>query len=236
MRPSSAHTPPPTKARAASLISSTPCRRSPRANPDSWARRSRMSVSSQGSSPTGSRRADEPPSLAHRMMGSDRLMLVSDAMPSVGARSTVIPTFWRAAWRPHKGRLTLADGTLAGAHLTLAEAVKRMARLAPARLWKAHCAWRRDARALSCAGRRIGVLAPGAYADLVAFDANLTSGASWLRGRPIGARRFRRSERAMMARLGVTASRTGRSLASSSSHAARSRARRLVVATVTALA
>ena len=127
--------------------------------------------------------------LAHRIIGPDRLMLVSDAMPSVGAPSGSFDLMGRRV-ELHDGQLTLADGTLAGAHLTLAEAVKRMARLSGASVESAlRMATRTPARFLGL-DDEIGILAPGAFADLVAFDANHDVARIWLRGRPTASRRF----------------------------------------------
>ena len=57
-------------------------------------------------------------------------MLVTDAMSSVGASSTGRDRFMLMGRevRLFDGRLTTADGTLAGAHLTMIEAVRNAVR------------------------------------------------------------------------------------------------------------
>eukprot|EP01035_Chromulina_nebulosa_P062475 gene62475-85449_t len=63
--------------------------------------------------------------LALRIMGPERLFLVSDAMPTAGSDLTSFTLGGRLV-RLHNGRLTNEDGTLAGAHLTMAEAVRNL--------------------------------------------------------------------------------------------------------------
>ncbi len=60
---------------------------------------------------------------AYRAMGPDRLFLVSDAMPTVGSDIDHFTLAGRVA-RLRQGRLTLESGTLAGAHVCMAEAVR----------------------------------------------------------------------------------------------------------------
>ena len=122
--------------------------------------------------------------LAWRLLGPARLVLISDAMPSIGTE-------------PPRGfllnghRITLADGkltddagTLAGAHLSMAGAVRhaitqvglpptdalRMATATPA----AHLGLRDRGR-----------IAPGLRADLVALDADWRVVAVWQAGRRV---------------------------------------------------
>lgn len=127
--------------------------------------------------------------LAHRIAGPQRLMLVSDAMPSVGAHAQSFDLMGRRV-ELRQGRLALADGTLAGAHITLAEAVKRMVRLAGASLESAlTMATRTPARFLGLENE-IGALRAGAFADLVAMDEAHDVTHVWLRGRALEAHMF----------------------------------------------
>jgi N-acetylglucosamine-6-phosphate deacetylase len=59
--------------------------------------------------------------------GSDRLMLVTDAMPSVGTSLETFEIQGRTIFR-REGRLTTADGTLAGSDLDMATAVRNTLR------------------------------------------------------------------------------------------------------------
>ena len=125
-------------------------------------------------------------SLALRMMGPDRLMLVSDAMPSVGAALTTFTLMQREVTLKD-GRLTLSDGALAGAHLSMGEAVARMVRLAGAPLADAlRMATRTPARFLGLEAD-IGLLRPGVWASAVALDSSLNIANVWLRGQPVTA-------------------------------------------------
>jgi N-acetylglucosamine-6-phosphate deacetylase len=63
--------------------------------------------------------------LAYRLKGPERLMLVSDAMPTVGSTMTDFVLAGRAVHRAGD-RLLTAEGTLAGAHLDMAGAVRGM--------------------------------------------------------------------------------------------------------------
>ncbi|MDP9137155.1 MAG: N-acetylglucosamine-6-phosphate deacetylase [Pseudomonadota bacterium] len=110
-----------------------------------------------------------------------KIFLVTDAMPSAAGGA---PHF-RLQGRPVQlrgGRLELTDGTLAGSHLTMDEAVRfccrdlglsleealRMASLYPAAFLKLDHAY--------------GRIAQGYLADLVHLDDNLTVRATWIEG------------------------------------------------------
>jgi len=84
--------------------------------------------------------------------------------------------------RLQNGRLTAEDGTLAGAHLDMASAVRNAVNLARIPLEDAlRAASFTPARFLGLEHER-GVLQPGARADLVALTPELTVIETWLGG------------------------------------------------------
>jgi len=113
--------------------------------------------------------------------GADRIALVTDAMPTVGAALDRFDLAGRTI-RLADGRLTTEEGTLAGAHLDMAQAVRNAVRLAQIPVEDAlRAASLTPARFLGLDKER-GVLAPGARADLVALTEELTVVATWLDG------------------------------------------------------
>lgn len=116
--------------------------------------------------------------------GPGRLFLVSDAMPPAGSTGDVFALDGRTVTR-RGGRLTLADGTLAGSDLTMDAAVRyavaslgqplgealRMASLYPAMFLRLD--------------RAMGRIAPGYAADLVLLDDDLAVRGVWIAGRPV---------------------------------------------------
>lgn len=121
---------------------------------------------------------DEALAVALRMKGAGRLMLVTDAMPPVGdpeARDR-FSLFGRTIHRTAHAagdRLASADGTLAGSALTMAGAVRHMVARGGASLEEALAmASSTPARFLGL-DERIGRVAPGHAADLVALDPGL---------------------------------------------------------------
>ncbi|WP_342148079.1 N-acetylglucosamine-6-phosphate deacetylase [Methylorubrum sp. SB2] len=120
--------------------------------------------------------------LALRLKGRDRLMLVSDAMPPVGDASDGFTLFGRRI-RRDGDRLTGADGTLAGAAITMAEAVRHMSGRGGATLAEALAmAALTPARFLGL-DHRLGRIAPGFCADLVALGPDLSVVGTWIGGR-----------------------------------------------------
>jgi len=118
---------------------------------------------------------------AWRAMGAARLMLVTDAMPSVGAATAAFNLLGRDVTLAD-GRLVLGDGTLAGAHLDMAAAVRNAVNLAGIPLTDALAmASATPAAFLGQTGQR-GRLAPGLAADLVALDAGFGVFGTWVAG------------------------------------------------------
>ncbi|WP_232628911.1 N-acetylglucosamine-6-phosphate deacetylase [Methylobacterium sp. Leaf118] len=121
--------------------------------------------------------------LALRLLGSDRLFLVTDAMPPVGDPGPAPGfTLFGRRIRRDGDRLTGEDGTLAGAAITMVEAVRHMSGRGGASLAEALAmASLTPARFLGLEGR-LGRIAPGFAADLVALGPDLTVTGTWIGG------------------------------------------------------
>jgi N-acetylglucosamine-6-phosphate deacetylase len=113
--------------------------------------------------------------------GADRISLVTDAMPTVGTSLDRFELVGRAI-KLVDGRLTTEEGTLAGAQLDMASAVRNAVRLAKVPLEDAlRAASLTPAQFLGVANER-GAIVPGARADLVALTDKLTVAATWIDG------------------------------------------------------
>ena len=111
----------------------------------------------------------------------DAIALVTDAMPSVGSSLHRFDLLGRTITLDN-GRLATVDGTLAGAHLDMASAVRNAVRLAQIPLENAlRAASLTPARFLGL-DRERGTLVAGARADLVALNDDLTVAATWIDG------------------------------------------------------
>lgn len=118
--------------------------------------------------------------------GAGRVFLVTDAMSTIGTDMTEFTLNGRRILR-RDGRLTLEDGTLAGADLDMGAAVAFMAGntdlardevLRMASLYPALCMGLGAAR---------GRLAPGAAADIVHLGDDLCVRGVWIAGEPVAA-------------------------------------------------
>ncbi len=120
---------------------------------------------------------------AWKAMGAARLCLISDAMPSVGAPGDGGFHLSGKAIALNAGKLTDAAGTLAGAHLTMREAVHGAVHLAGIPLDQA--LRMATATPAACLGlREIGQIRPGCRADLVALRPDLSLAGVWVGGLP----------------------------------------------------
>jgi N-acetylglucosamine-6-phosphate deacetylase len=119
--------------------------------------------------------------IALRCKGRDRLMLVTDAMPLVGTSETKFTLQGRQITL-HENRLTGPDGTLAGAHLTMIEAVRNATSLLEVPLADALMMASRTPAAFLGLESELGRIAPGYRADLVAFNANFEVVDTWVAG------------------------------------------------------
>lgn len=113
--------------------------------------------------------------------GPARFFLISDAMPPVGVPGDTFELGGRRVSR-QQGRLLLDDGTLAGADLTMDQAVRYAVRALDVSLGEAlRMASLYPAQFLRLDGTR-GRLAPGFAADLVHLDDGLAVTRSWIAG------------------------------------------------------
>src|SRR6266568_2339637 len=119
--------------------------------------------------------------VAFRCKGRDRLMLVTDAMPLAGTNDRQFMLQGRPITL-HENRLTGPDGTLAGAHLTMIEAVRNAVALLGISLVDALIMASRTPAAFLGLESELGRIAPGYRADLVAFNPNFEVVGTWIGG------------------------------------------------------
>lgn len=112
-----------------------------------------------------------------------RIFLVSDAMATIGTNMTQFELNGRSIHR-EQGRLTLADGTLAGADLVLSTAVRLM--INKVGLSKKEAIRMASVYPLTCLNGALPrpVLAPGAQANIVHLDSEFEVQQVWQRGKP----------------------------------------------------
>ncbi len=120
--------------------------------------------------------------IALRCKGRDRLMLVTDAMPLVGTEQREFLLQGRRITL-EAGRLTGRDGTLAGAHLTMIEAVRYAVATLTADLADALTMASRTPAAFLGLQSELGSIAPGYRADLVAINRRFEVLETWIAGR-----------------------------------------------------
>ena len=119
--------------------------------------------------------------IALRCKGRDRLMLVTDAMPLGGTNDRQFMLQGRQITL-HDHRLTGPDGTLAGAHLTMIEAVRGAVALLEVSLADALIMASRTPAAFLGLDSELGRIAPRYRADLVAFTADYRVLGTWIGG------------------------------------------------------
>jgi N-acetylglucosamine-6-phosphate deacetylase len=120
--------------------------------------------------------------LALAAKGPARLMLVTDAMPTVGTDLAAFDLLGQEVRRAD-GRLTTADGTLAGSHLDMASAVRNMVRIGVPLADALRMASLTPAAFLGL-DRELGRIAAGHRASLVLLDDALAVRETWIDGAP----------------------------------------------------
>jgi len=124
-----------------------------------------------------------PPMLRLALRGLGRPMLVSDAMPPVGGRKSGF-VLNGVEISVREGRCTRANGTLAGAAIGMADAVRNCVEMLGVPLTEALCYASAEPAAFLGLGGTLGRIAPGYRADLVAFDPRtIAIHQAWVAGR-----------------------------------------------------
>jgi len=119
--------------------------------------------------------------LALRCKPIESLMLVTDAMPSVGSSASEFMLQGRRIL-VQGGTCTDADGTLAGSNLDMASAVRNAVAMLGAPPEAAIAMASHSPAAFLRLGADRGRIAPGQVADLVALDESLHVTATWIAG------------------------------------------------------
>ena len=126
----------------------------------------------------------DPALLRLALRGTGQPMLITDAMPPVGGGQADFRLCGREV-TVHDGRCTTADGTLAGSVLDMASAVRNCVRLLGIPLPQALTLASAAPAAFLGLDRRLGRLAPGYRADMVALDPEtIEVFATWVAGKP----------------------------------------------------
>jgi N-acetylglucosamine-6-phosphate deacetylase len=120
--------------------------------------------------------------IALRARGTERMMLVTDAMPSVGAREKDFVLQGRQI-RVADGKAYYDDGTLAGADLDMASAVANCVTMLGLAGETASALASNNPAAFLGLDRERGALAPGLRADWVQLDRHFRPRGTWIGGR-----------------------------------------------------
>jgi N-acetylglucosamine-6-phosphate deacetylase len=116
--------------------------------------------------------------------GWERTILVTDAMSTVGSDLQSFELGGRTIFRSN-GRLTTAEGTIAGSDLDMATAVRNTVEALGLPIEAAlHMASRAPAEFLGL-GHQLGRIAPGYRASLVLLDDALRVTETWIDGTPM---------------------------------------------------
>lgn len=120
--------------------------------------------------------------LAYTVKGRDRIMLVTDAMPTSASETTSFVLQGRRL-ELVDGRLTAGPDTLGGAHLTMLEGVRRMIAITGCEVGAALAMASRTPAEFLGRGKSHGRVEPGYVADLVAYDPHAWNVlATWIGG------------------------------------------------------
>jgi N-acetylglucosamine-6-phosphate deacetylase len=116
-----------------------------------------------------------------KLMGPERAIIITDAQAGAGAEDAVFEFGGQPA-HVANGAARLADGTLTGSVLTMAQALRNVMSMTPATLSEASAMLARNPARAAGADETKGLLRPGYDADLVILDDQLTLQATYCAG------------------------------------------------------
>lgn len=116
--------------------------------------------------------------------GPGQIYLVSDAMAPIGTNQTSFTLDGRKILRKN-GRLTLQDGTLAGADVDLVSCLKVVNSIAGIGLENALKMATTNPASVMAATKKVGLLKPGSAANFINLDEKLNVLKIWYQGDPI---------------------------------------------------
>lgn len=122
--------------------------------------------------------------LAIHAKGKERIMLVTDAMPSVGTDDSEF-TLQGKRIAVKDGVCIFEDGTLAGTHLDMASALRKTVEVTGLSVPDVSVMASATPAAFLSLHDRIGAIVPGQRADWVWLDAELSPRATWIGGQII---------------------------------------------------
>lgn len=123
--------------------------------------------------------------LAVKAKGLERIMLVTDAMPSVGTDDSEF-TLQGKRIAVKDGVCIFEDGTLAGTHLDMASALRKTVEVTGLAVEEAAVMASATPAAFLALSDSHGVIAPGRRADFVWLDSKLAPRETWIGGAPVG--------------------------------------------------
>jgi N-acetylglucosamine-6-phosphate deacetylase len=125
----------------------------------------------------------DPPMLRLALRGPAHPILVTDAMPPVGGSASGFRLYGEEI-EVRDGRCAKQDGTLAGAFLDMATAVRNCVSLLELPLTDALRFASRNPASFLGLDVLLGQFAPGFRADMVALDPDVRVIETWVAGRP----------------------------------------------------
>lgn len=116
-----------------------------------------------------------------KLIGSERAIIITDALAGAGTEDATFEFGGQPA-RVIRGAARLADGTITGSVLTMAQALRNVLRMTGVTLSQASGMLAHNPACAAKVADSKGLLRPGFDADILVFDSDLTLQATYCRG------------------------------------------------------